>query len=398
MELKRIDYFLLKVLYLAAVGIVVMQTLGQSGLTSYLFTLTFPVTLLLWMRTVRKTASSMDLLVLAILALAAVSVLLDACIHDANLSFSYIRKCMMFVMTLLFLQTAYRVRINENLVRFINRLVDLLAVFLIFTYFTQYAQSHYLNGRLSNYLTFRIGNPNLTGLFLACLYMLELYRLFTPEKWYWKLLHVVMAGFLAFFIMDSQSRNSLLVMVLFTLVCAWLVFRGKKKMRISRGFATLVSILPILFVAVYLILINTPLFSRIFAFLVEEGKKLDSRVGIWTLALEKLWDSPLIGAYWAISEGTGTSQMHNSHLDIAVSYGVITLLLVCILLRKYIYQNGRIYTDKQNYIYMLGFACAIMLGIGEAALFSGGLGIYIFVGSFLLLANREEKPNTGMRK
>jgi hypothetical protein len=40
---------------------------------------------------------------------------------------------------------------------------------------------------------------------------------------------------------------------------------------------------------------------------------------------------------------------------------------------------------------MLAFCCAILLGIGEAAVFAGGMGIYIFVGTFLLLANMEDE-------
>ena len=43
---------------------------------------------------------------------------------------------------------------------------------------------------------------------------------------------------------------------------------------------------------------------------------------------------------------------------------------------------------------MLAFACAIILGIGEAALFSGGLGLYIFVGSLLLLSGYTEEVAT----
>jgi ATP-dependent Lon protease len=89
--------------------------------------------------------------------------------------------------------------------------------------------------------------------------------------------------------------------------------------------------------------------------------------------------------------GTGKSQMHNSHLDIAASYGIPVLILVCVLLTCYMHHRGRSYTQKSSYIYMLAFCCAILLGIGEAAVFAGGMGIYIFVGTFLLLANMEDE-------
>ena len=101
--------------------------------------------------------------------------------------------------------------------------------------------------------------------------------------------------------------------------------------------------------------------------------------------------SPVLGAYFGVSDGSGMSQMHNSHLDIAASYGIPVLAVVCILLRNYVYQGGRVYENKQDYIYILGFACAIILGIGEAALFSGGLGLHVFVGAFLMLSSRDNE-------
>jgi hypothetical protein len=68
---------------------------------------------------------------------------------------------------------------------------------------------------------------------------------------------------------------------------------------------------------------------------------------------------------------------------------VPVLVLVCVLLFIYIYQRGRRYSDKGQYMYIMAFCCALLLGMGEAAVFAGGMGIYIFAGSFLLLANAE---------
>ena len=229
MELKRMDCFLLKALYLLVFGIIATQALNRENLTSLLFLLTFPITVLLWLRSVRQTIKGLDLLMLLTAALACICVLVDLWVHRAVPSFSYLRKGIIFVMTLLFLQTAYRFRANQELMRFVNRTVDILTVFLIVMYLSMYSQMHVLNGRVTRYLTFRMGNPNLTGLFLACMYMLELYRLFTPEKWYWKLIHIGLAAFLALFVLESQSRNSLLVLVLFTLMCTWLILRGGKR-------------------------------------------------------------------------------------------------------------------------------------------------------------------------
>lgn len=390
---SKLDTLLFKSLYILAAGVVAAQTMGFEDLTSLLFLLTFPLTVLLWLRSIRKVVTGMDLLVIGIAALTVLNVLINASLTNTSPSFSYIKKAIMFVTTLLFLQTMHRIRFDWDIIRFSSLIVDILTVFLIGMYFIQGTQVFMLNGRISRYLTFRFSNPNLTGMVLTCLYMLELYRLFAPEKWYLKLLHIMMAAFLALFIMQTQSRNCLGVLALFTVVCAVLVFRGRKNMCIGKLWAAFITVLPLVFVGLYFLLVYTRWVQEALSFLVEEGKSLDSRMKIWIPALENLFASPLIGAYSQISKGSGASQMHNTHLDVACSYGIPVLILVCVLLYKYLHQDGRVYKSKEGFIYILGFACAIMLGIGEAALFSGGLGLYIFVGSFLLMANHAEKES-----
>ncbi|MBP1576223.1 MAG: hypothetical protein J6A68_01695, partial [Oscillospiraceae bacterium] len=81
------------------------------------------------------------------------------------------------------------------------------------------------------------------------------------------------------------------------------------------------------------------------------------------------------------------SQMHNTHLDLAASYGIPVMVFFCLLLTFYLYQREKNYSDKKSFFFLLGFICALMLGIFEAALVSGGMGIYLFMGIFLLLAN-----------
>nr|MBQ8244943.1 O-antigen ligase family protein [Oscillospiraceae bacterium] len=392
MKTEKLDLQLFKALYLIVAGIIVTQILDLDRITSTLFLLTFPMTVVLWLRTVRKMIAGSDLLMLAAAATALVSVLLDIGINDANISFDYLKKLIMFIMSLLFLQTAHRTRIDRSFTVFINRLVDVLTLFFIFMYFARFTQMHMINGRLSAYLTFRFTNSNLTGLFLICLYMLQVYRLFTPERWYQKLVHITMAVMMAVFVIQTQSRNCLLAMALFTAASAWLIFRGGWNLRITKFWAVMIALVPVLFIGVYMMIFNAEWVKKVFAFLVGEGKGLDARVKVWTPGLQAVWESPLIGAYCRISEGTGMSQLHNSHLDIAASYGVPVLVIVMILLSRYLHQGGKVYIGKSDFLYMLGFACAILLGIGEAALYSGGLGIYVFIGAFLLLANRDTEP------
>lgn len=391
MELRRWERGLLKALYLIEAGIVAAQVLGQGSLTSVLFLLTFPVTVLLWLGTVRSTVSRMDLLMLGTAALAVMNVLFNASAAGAQLSFSYLKKVIIFIMSLMFLQTAYRVRITGELAGFIGRVVDVLTVFLIFMFFWRNAQMHLLNGFVTVYLTFRFSNPNLTSLFLSSMYMIQMRALVVPGSLGGKLFHIVLAVFLAFFVVQTQSRNCLLVLAFFTAASVWLVIRKRRRFRVRYGLAAAVAVFPAAFALAYTLLVSSKRIQQMFSFLVGEGKGLDSRVVVWERAWKNLASSPVIGAYYQGSNGTGQFQLHNTHLDIAVSYGVPVLILICILLTVWLHQEERDDSGTDQFVSMLGFACAVMLGMGEAALFSGGLGIYIFMGSLLLLSNRESQ-------
>ena len=390
MELKRIDAFLLKTLFLVEAGIIITQVLNLDSLTELLFLLTFPITVLLWIRTIWQTVSETDMLVIITVALAVVGVLLNAAQANADISFRYMKKLIMFVMAILYFQTTYRIRADEEMCGFIRKTVDLLVVFLIAMYFLRGGQMHILNGRRTKYLTFGFSNPNLTGLFLSCLYVIKMHRLFEKGTWYVKFLNLLQQLLVAWFVVETQSRNCLLVLALYTGMSIWLVFRSSRNLRITKGWAALFAVFPALLVAGYMIMVGNEWVQKTFSFMIGEGKRLDSRVAIWTPALQCLWESPFIGAYYEISNGTGASQMHNSHMDVAASYGIPVLILVCVLLVKYLHQRGRVYKNRKEYIHILGFACMITLGMGEAAVFSGGLGVYIVAGACLLLAGRKD--------
>ena len=387
MELKRIDSACLKLLFLVEAGIIITQVLNLDSLTSVLFLTTFPLTVLLWIRSIRRTVSETDLIVVITCAAAGISVLINAAGASAHLSFGYLKKLIIFFMVLLYFQAAFRFRIDEKMHEYIRKVTDGIVVFLVLMFFLQTDRMYMLNGRRTVYFTFCFSNPNMTALFLSCLYMLKMHSLFEGGKWYVRLANILMQLILAGFIMETQSRNCLLVLMMYTAVSVWLIFRSQRKLRISKVWAAMIAAFPALLVAVYMTLVSSRWVQELLSFMISEGKGLDSRVRIWGLALRHLWESPVFGAYFEVSGGTGTFQLHNTHLDIAVSYGIPVCLLVCGLLIRYLHQRGRVYENKKRFIYILGFACAILLGMGEAAVFSGGLGINILAGALLLLAN-----------
>ena len=372
MEMTKVDRALLKALAALAAGMAVLQVFGQDSLTSVLFYLIFPLTVALWLRAVRKSVTGNDILVVLTAMLALICILVDCAMSRGQLSFDYLKKGIMFAMTLLFFQAASRMRADVGTMRFVHWCADLLTVAFTVMFLLRREQMYLLNGVASEYLTFGFNNPNLATLFLTMLYMLHICQMITDGKWR----HGIWAAVLLYFVVQTGSRNALLTVAVFTVLVFCL--RKKEKLQLGGVAAGLLAWIPIVFAAIYMILIRTDWFQSIFVFLSGEGKGLDSREEIWKRAWEAIVRSPLIGAYYAISDGAGVSQMHNSHLDIAASYGVAVLALVCVLLRRWL-ESGR-------NCYILGFAGALLLGLGEAAMFSGGLGIYIFAGIFLLLA------------
>ena len=379
MEMTKADRALLKALYALAAAMAALQMFGLDGLTSVLFSLTFPLTVALWLRSVRKSMTANDILVLLTAMLAFVCVLADCAISYGQLSLAYLRKGIMFAMTLLFFGAVSRFRADAGTVRFVHLVSELLTAIFAVMFLLCRQRMYWVDGVPSNYLTFGFSNPNLATLFLTMLYMLQLCRMRSERRWR----HGVWAAVLLAFVAETGSRNALLTVAMVTVWALW--GRKKETIRIGGVAAGVIAWAPMMFGVVYMAAVSSEWVQAVLSFLYEEGKDLDSRVEVWQRAWSAIAASPLLGAYHAISDGTGLSQMHNSHLDLGASYGLAVLILVCMLLRRWL-RGGR-------NIYILGFAGALLLGIGEAAVFSGGLGIYIFAGSFLLLAKGETDEN-----
>ncbi len=394
---NRTQSILLKCMFTIAALIVVMQVLGQSDLASLFFKMTFLLTTVLWVQSIKKVLHIEDLLILLISALALINVLINVSVTGTSLSSSYFNKLIMFVMSLMFLQTASRVTPGQDTVRFILRIFDVLSVFLIVMLIMAGSQMFLINGMITKYLTFRFSNPNMAALFLACMFVVELSEVFGEKSIWSRLIHILLSVVLGLFIVLTKSRNALIALVIFTAVAFWIIWKKPKKMTIGKAVAAVSSVFPLLFGLIYMVFISNPKIQKLFLFLVEEGKELDSRVVVWRNAWDFIRQSPIIGAYSQSTNGTGWGQYHNTHIDITVSYGIVVLILVCIFLYIIIYSNGKRYDDKETYMYMLGFICVMFLGIGEAALFSGGLGIYIFMGVLLLLSKQRYELNSTER-
>lgn len=394
MRMKKIDVCLFQILLLAVAGSITCTILGLKGATSFFFTLTFPATAVLWLSSLRKGLDWMDWLVIGTIGLSFVHVLINLLASGGAFRLSYFRKPVMFAMTLMLLTVCNRMYPSPRLRRFAHQVTDYLVLFVLAAHLLMRDQMHTFNDILTRYAAFRFSSPNMPAIFFTCMYMLELIRVTQVRDLRKKIFHGVLAAVIAFFILDTTSRNGLLVGVLFTalLICVYFRKPIRQKLRIAvptrinLPAAGVISLIPAAFAVVYMALINAPWVQTVFGFLVSEGKQLDSRVKMWTPAMAAIGNHPWTGDFYSITEGTGSGQMHNSHLDIAASYGIPVLILVCVLLTALLFQRGKRYRSRSEYLYMLGFCCALMLGIFEAVMFSGGLGAYIYMCVFLLLS------------
>ena len=359
-------------------GIIVFQALGQRDLAGKLFNVTFFLTFLLWMNRAAGRMDRKDGLVLAILALSGICVCVNGLLTGTAVSFSYFKKLMMFWTTLLFFTAMEDYEGGARAVERVFRWSDGLSVFLIAVFALRREEAQTLNGIVTMYLTFGFTNPNLTAVFLASLCMLELLQAARS----WKgMLHLCLGGILAGFVYLTRARNAQLILVFFLVGLLAAKVLPERSLRVSTTAAVVLTGAPLVFALGYLKLASSSWAEQTFSFLIGEGKGLDSRMDVWSLAVNAFRQSPLVGAYSQISGGTGASQMHNSHLDLLASYGVAVFVLTWLFLILQLRGGG----GRWSFCCRLCFASLLLAGLGEAMLFSGGMGVYLFGGIFLML-------------
>lgn len=387
--MERVRLKLLQLDYILGAAIIIAHAFGLKSFVSMFFYATFFVTLFLWLGGCAKKLDRQDVLAFLIVYIAFVNVLANALLSGAVITFSYFKKYIMFSCTVLFFAVARKFSVGEREFRFLKVLYSVVILFWSFMYVFQTNKMYMFNGLVTKYLTFGFTNPNFTALVLCCIAIFLLICATGSKKIILKIFYLLLAVVAVYFIFCTKARNALLALVLFALLFVFTA-RKKRQIRMPDWFLFVWAALPIIFAGVYLLFIDNIENLGFFSFLVEEGKELSSRVRIWKRAFEAFSDSPIFGAYYQISEGSGVSQLHNTHVDILASYGVVVLVLVCIFLYN-LFREMRDGADSRlKRVSLIGFMAALMMGIGEAALFSGGLAIYLHFGAFILLNKMNE--------
>lgn len=384
LKIRQDDKLYIVELLLVA-GICLFTMLQNSSMVSKLFYLTFFVLLLGLFLQLHNKPWLNELHILA--ALIIVISFFHVALQAETWSFGYYKKLIMFSCTVLiipFLDATIITKKHVNLILGIN--LCIAALYPVMYFFLDNP------GYLGRYLTFHHSNPNATAMFLLHSMLYCGIALYYFKKRVFRLLVLALTLMLVYFIYLTEAR-SCYIAIAFFVVLVFLNVGLKKDVKFSPKLSLFVLLLPLIIALIYLAVVDSGLLERIFSFFdLGEGKALDSRASIWKEAMEAFVGKPIFGDYYGITMGeSGHLQMHNTHLDILASYGILPFVLFVVLLYRKVLRVLPGTTTKFSRMALFAFFAVIIQGTFEAALVSGGMGLYIMSFGFLLLAkfNRE---------
>ena len=364
--------------------IFLFNILGNKNLVSILFSLTFIFVLILWLKNIISNFNNIDLLAIIIIVFCFISVSINLFASNSGFNLSYFKKVTIFSFTIMYFSTAIKISINcKNIQKLLKIMFIGISVACIYLYYTRNNEMYIFNGRISNYLCFNFNNPNETSIFLASLFLLGVDLFFLEKVRFIKILDLILLVFLIYFVNETRSRNALFTLILFLVLLIYILLK-KKHIKFSNFSLLFGSLWPMIFCIFYMLSIKK--LKSLLYFLISEGKTVDSRYYVWKYAFNNFKSSPIFGAYNQISNGTGTSQMFNTHLDILASYGIIVFILTSYFFYQIVKNVNSRSHDIKSKIFLLSFIAVLILGMCEAALVSGGLSIHILVGDFLIIA------------
>lgn len=386
--LKTAQTWILRLLIVFSAFMPVFQMLGASGFVSLLFHGSFLLVAALWLTTLPRLYAN-DWIALAAIVVAFVGVCVNGVLSGAEFSFGYLKKFIFFAATMILFAAAQRIRADKKTEQLLRVSIYAVTVVMVLAFVFGGTKMYEINGVVSRYLTFGFGNPNFAAIMILC-FLCFLGAFFVSAKGKGeKIFCVCLFAVLVFFLLKTKSRNALLVFMAYIVLAIVAWFYLKKRNRLSRWLALLIAVWPLIFAGLYFAVLTSDWFVNALSFMVEDGKNLDSRVDIWQYAFDTIRDWPVFGGYYQVTVGAELGHMHNTHVNTLASHGPVVLVLLCALLYRLL--RGCCLKNYGCTLYLVGFVCVLLLGMGESALFSGGLSFYIFAGLFLILARSGEE-------
>lgn len=365
--------------------IVLFTILRQSTAISICFELSFIALLVYAIK--RATIKKFEVQPLLLIAVAVINVLVNGLISsDANLGFDYFKKVIMFSAFVLMLYFSEEDLVSGKAITIVKSIPVACALLLVVSYFFLGNTTRYAGG-----VTLGFSNPNFTGMWLLHLAIYTFLFVIDEEKYFLiRIFSGILFASVVWLIFQTEARSCLIGSVFFCALCLIGKVFGKY---IARNAIVIIAVIiaPILLVVLYHYLLNASWFLELFSAFVSAGKGLDSRLVVWDPAIKLLKSNFILGDYSGISNGTGMSQLHNTHLDVICSYGIVPFMLFLSLLNSVCKRVSNQSMEYSNYCALCGFISVIIMGSFEAAVVAGAMGMNILTAGLIILANAKEE-------
>ncbi len=358
-------------------GIAITTVYELSNITSILFYASFLITaaclVLCLQKMVNRDSANTFLLLMILVTTGLLSVLLG------GFDFNYLKKFIIYITALSSFFVAARTQVTDRTVGVLlgSNLVVSLAYIL-----RSRAEGAYVRQNLWLFFS----NPNFAGMWLFMSTVLLVVAVLFVKKNFWKVVLVIITGYLVYLSFQTGSRNIWLSIGYAATLCVLCMIA--KKSRFKKWQLFVVDMFPLLFVFAYMFAISNGLITEsISDALVSDGKPITSRFSVWENAFAFIEQHPILGAYSVIDGGAGTFQLHNTHIDVWAGYGTVGLVLFLVYIYRIMKEVNDSCNTKVAMFALAGFMCMTLMGTAEAGLYATGMGMYIYVSSFLLLAN-----------
>lgn len=269
-----------------------------------------------------------------------------------------------------------KINISKRTFDFIIIINRLLAILFIIYSFTPIATKQYYDGasRVSEYFVFNLDNSNMAGIYLFCIYCINLIFCKGSKKIY---INIGILAAIMYLIYKTNTRTCF-----FSAIAVTVIYLFWRKKQVNKGIIVLCTLFPIAFIFIYLHLFNIG-----YEDIEIMGKSLFSgREEVFMSYIGHIdnFTEILIGDYTEVP----LQNAHNAPLAIFCGIGAIgTVATYYIILKNLNHKN----ISNVGNIAVICILCCFIQSCGEAALFLGGFPGSIFMNTFFLLTVYKEE-------
>ncbi len=356
--------------------IILFTLINSQSLASAMFSLSFVNLILLYLSSYCKCETTSFGLLLLIWCV--ISIAFSYVSGDKIITFEDLISFFTFAATIMFMMAASSIFVTKEVANSVLYIGMTSTLLYPICYFFLGANEYRRMGSLL--LTMHFSSPNLAGMYLAQACLCAILGIILIKKRFVKVISMIAFGFDFYFLILSAARNSILT-VLF--VVAGIIYIKIKRIRKFHPLSFfIVSIMPLIFAIAYLLFIETIGSTGRLDFIVEEGKPITSRVEVWRNVF-----NTLKGVYWLTGDFAHLrGNLHNTHMTILGSYGIIGIVLLVKFLVDVIRNANQTMQNSLQAICLICFFGTIFMGNGENGLFYGSMGMYAIACSYLILA------------